>query len=245
VSWKRRRRDSNPQGRLSPPHFECGALPVRTTPPWRQDRRFQSSVRNPAPLVQSGSNRGARIRTGDLCDPNAALYRTEPRPVFFPALPRGNPRGWVPILPRMRFRCLSASGRGGIRTHAGLHPHDFQSCALSHSATRPDARVFDTEGWARKKVERPGSPHLAVCFANPTHATSAPFGVATEGVGFEPTRAFRPNALAGRRLKPLGHPSGELPLLGSNQDSPDPESGVLPITPRGNESFFGQCCTGR
>ena len=26
-------------------------------------------------------NRGARIRTGDLCDPNAALYRTEPRPV--------------------------------------------------------------------------------------------------------------------------------------------------------------------
>ena len=25
-------------------------------------------------------NRGARIRTGDLCDPNAALYRTEPHP---------------------------------------------------------------------------------------------------------------------------------------------------------------------
>src|SRR2546426_7846341 len=24
-----------------------------------------------------------------------------------------------------------------------------------------------------------------------------------------------------------------LPLLGSNQDSPDPESGVLPVTPRG------------
>src|SRR5918997_7042903 len=28
-----------------------------------------------------------------------------------------------------------------------------------------------------------------------------------------------------------------LPLLGSNQDSPDPESGVLPVTPRG--SFLG------
>ena len=27
----------------------------------------------------------------------------------------------------------------------------------------------------------------------------------------------------------------ELPLLGSNQDSPDPESGVLPVTPRGSE----------
>jgi hypothetical protein len=33
----------------------------------------------------------------------------------------------------------------------------------------------------------------------------------TEGVGFEPTRAFRPNALAGRRLKPLGHPSRVAP----------------------------------
>src|SRR5438093_10086862 len=28
----------------------------------------------------------------------------------------------------------------------------------------------------------------------------------------------------------------ELPLLGSNQDSPDPESGVLPVTPRGTGS---------
>src|SRR5947208_5332952 len=29
----------------------------------------------------------------------------------------------------------------------------------------------------------------------------------------------------------------ELPLLGSNQDSPDPESGVLPVTPRGSTSY--------
>ena len=58
-----------------------------------------------------------------------------------------------------------------------------------------------------------------------------------------PRGPFGPNALAGRRLKPLGHlskaagarcASSQLPLLGSNQDSPDPESGVLPITPRGN-----------
>src|SRR5687768_475808 len=33
--------------------------------------------------------------------------------------------------------------------------------------------------------------------------------------------------------------SWALPLLGSNQDSPDPESGVLPVTPRGSES--SQC----
>ena len=31
----------------------------------------------------------------------------------------------------------SIHGRGGIRTHEGVNPHDFQSCALSHSATRP------------------------------------------------------------------------------------------------------------
>ena len=30
----------------------------------------------------------------------------------------------------------------------------------------------------------------------------------------------------------------ELPLLGSNQDSPDPESGVLPVTPRGSALDF-------
>jgi hypothetical protein len=29
----------------------------------------------------------------------------------------------------------------------------------------------------------------------------------------------------------------KLPLLGSNQDSPDPESGVLPVTPRGRSDF--------
>ena len=36
-------------------------------------------------------------------------------------------------------------------------------------------------------------------------------------------------------MKAAGHrPAAELPLLGSNQDSPDPESGVLPVTPRGS-----------
>src|SRR5205807_6503303 len=39
----------------------------------------------------------------------------------------------------------------------------------------------------------------------------------------------------GRRRSP-GGPS-KLPLLGSNQDSPDPESGVLPVTPRGREQL--------
>ena len=34
-------------------------------------------------------------------------------------------------------------------------------------------------------------------------------------------------------------PANQLPLLGSNQDSPDPESGVLPVTPRGSD--FSNC----
>jgi hypothetical protein len=98
-------------------------------------------------------------------------------------------------------------------------------------------------GWdGRRKRRRLADPpiprfarhHLRPLGSNATlrvgpNGDSSPL---TEGVGFEPTRASRPNALAGRRLKPLGHPS-KLPLLGSNQDSPDPESGVLPITPRG------------
>ena len=35
---------------------------------------------------------------------------------------------------------------------------------------------------------------------------------------------------------PTWYRTFELPLLGSNQDSPDPESGVLPVTPRGRNS---------
>ena len=51
--------------------------------------------------------------------------------------------------------------------------------------------------------------HFASCFAvrvGSIPRTSLAFPL-TEGVGFEPTRSFRTNALAGRRLKPLGHPS--------------------------------------
>ena len=42
----------------------------------------------------------------------------------------------VPVGSNQQPSC--SYGRGGIRTHAGFHPHDFQSCALSHSATRPE-----------------------------------------------------------------------------------------------------------
>ena len=45
-------------------------------------------------------------------------------------------------------------------------------------------------------------------------------------------KAGRPKKMAGALHRPL-------PLLGSNQDSPDPESGVLPVTPRGIDFYHG------
>src|SRR5438034_6681602 len=46
----------------------------------------------------------------------------------------------------------------------------------------------------------------------------------------------RPQQLwSARRSPSVSAAALELPLLGSNQDSPDPESGVLPVTPRGSD----------
>ena len=175
----------------------------------------------------------------------------------------------------VRRRAPPASGRGGIRTHVGVSPHDFQSCALSHSATRPKhtmasiqhplARPLKREenepGLSRGCIARRGStpglaPHEPVetRVGSPPHlpktgsarkrrgwdsqlrsGASRPEGEPrmrstggstlgskhascegglcpqAEGVGFEPTRPSRVNALAGRRLKPLGHPSENCP----------------------------------
>jgi hypothetical protein len=103
-----RQRDGKPLGGESPPatKYEApasseeptGAADHRTAeaeglePPRACARRISSAV--PYQLDYASGNfgslvsvltlyfhRGARIRTGDLCDPNAALYRTEPRPV--------------------------------------------------------------------------------------------------------------------------------------------------------------------
>lgn len=54
-----------------------------------------------------------------------------------------------------------SSGRGGIRTHAGFRPHDFQSCALSRSATRPEcrqARMNEPLGERREWDSNPRGP---------------------------------------------------------------------------------------
>jgi hypothetical protein len=49
---------------------------------------------------------------------------------------------------------------------------------------------------------------------------------------YSQTPANRQSATAAKQP-----PRFQLPLLGSNQDSPDPESGVLPVTPRGRKTF--------
>jgi hypothetical protein len=70
---------------------------------------------------------------------NAHLERTAPLPSDASAQTHLRPASqsaWV------RSPCTSRvikNGRSGIRTHAGFRPHDFQSCALSHSAIRPVA----------------------------------------------------------------------------------------------------------
>jgi hypothetical protein len=240
-------------------------------------RRLQAAASFPAAFLK---NRGARIRTGDLCDPNAALYRTEPRPEgrtrissLFPLLPvpatssgrggirpplprsgeaKGSPRGWMKRIalspPWVRIPLLpvpaTSSGRGGIRTHAGFRPHDFQSCALSRSATRPNIPLRPSRkgpqtkerhrlrAAARRAVQaerRRGwdSTSAACCgeaVGNPRSramrlARSPPWvrlpllpALTIQRRGWDSNpRVPKDNALAGRRFKPLSHPSRKLP----------------------------------
>ena len=164
-----------PKG-LRPPHFECGALPVRTTPPECETARARARV-----------CRASR-----------------------PQLPVGE-TGFEPATPASRTQCstrLSYSPNesfqrtGWDSNPRGLFtPHDFQSCAFSHSATRPNLRRAVPRG--RRPRQHDGA----------------------EREGFEPSRAIHPNALAGRRLKPLGHLSQTA------------EGSVRPPTPRSCPSW--------
>ena len=69
--------DSNPRGQM-PTRFPVVRLKPLGHP---------SLIAGPREDRRSVCSRGARIRTGDLCDPNAALYRTEPRPVWIEPSP--------------------------------------------------------------------------------------------------------------------------------------------------------------
>ena len=101
-----------------------------------------------------------------------------------------------------------------------LTPHDFQSCSLSLSDTRPDE-----SGAAARPIRRTGNPQRRGWDSNP-RGPCEPDGLANR---------CRNHLATSPNRRPRGRPATPLPLLGSNQDSPDPESGVLPITPRGIE----------
>ena len=104
-------------------------------------------------------------------------------------------------------------------------PHALQACALNHSATCPKVMTLSSPQWCCQKRRGWDGPRFARSSRSASGLTRLeriprhlPGPTQTEGVGFEPTRPFRVNALAGRRLKPLGHLSqcGEKPRHSNN-----------------------------
>jgi hypothetical protein len=127
--------------------------------------------------------------------------------------------GFEPPTPRSRSECstglshvpndrmLSTDGSGGIRTHEGLlTPTRFPIVLLKPLGHRSPAERREWDSNPRTPFERHGLANRSL----------GPLGHPSEILG-RPARAARP----------------ELPLQGSNLDFPDPESGVLPVTPRG------------
>jgi hypothetical protein len=127
-------------------------------------------------------------------------------------------------------------------------PHDFQSCSLSRSDTRPgparstapvdpcSANLKPRRGWdsnPRTPCERHG---LANRSLGPLGHLSKPTPGTAEVVAGDlrinsPALPARPHLFDRCVRDPAAFP---LPRLGSNQDSSDPESDVLPVTPRGS-----------
>ena len=132
---------------------------------------------------------------------------------------------------------FAVSGRGGIRTHVGVSPHDFQSCALSHSATRPNILV------ARQPAERTRqtiaasrrTKRAAVCPSGPTlnyaggpRSPAEKTGFATEG------RASGPKVSRGREA-PGGSTPGSKPSPSGGGSTASGGGGI-----RTHETLSGQ-----
>ncbi len=98
----------------------------------------------------------------------------------------------------------NSNGRGGIRTHAGVSPHDFQSCALSHSATRPGPLG----------VRDSGTPHHLHLPPRWHRAAVTLPGISTDGVGLSCGR-LRRSSLASR-VAIVAASRIPTPSLGSN-----------------------------
>jgi hypothetical protein len=104
----------------------------RRLTPWRsRDDLLRASARtsgsHPGASLGLTSTfyRGARIRTGDLCVPNAALYRTEPRPGTTPDRLKTNGRGGISSAasqPRSSRFARREPTRRLLRKRVGSHP---------------------------------------------------------------------------------------------------------------------------
>jgi hypothetical protein len=183
---------------LRPPHFECGALPVRATPP-------------------------ALLPRGRSLVPLSLLPR-RPGGAFMLI----GETGFEPATPASRTQCST-----------GLSYSPF----LCHLLTqRRPTEPADGVGFEPTRAVHPtrfpivllkplGHPSSLARRAGPARRPAQ-----RRGWDSNPRAPFGRDGLANRcrdRLATSPYPT-ELPLLGSNQDSPDPESGVLPITPRGS-----------
>ncbi len=116
-------------GRCSKGHEHHPLQPLRPCEDPCADRPALTSNRPPLGNVLQRLLNG---RGG--IDLRAARAAPQSSPAFAPA---GAPASGSTPSESPPVSSLALNGRGGIRTHAGRCPHDFQSCALSHSATRP------------------------------------------------------------------------------------------------------------
>ena len=140
---ERRARDSNPQA-VAPPHFECGALPVRTSPP--MTARRGSWIADPVPSLigETGFEPATpasrtQCSTGLSYSPNLESRRIRSRMRSINGkrnLSIPDPR---PLIHSHNERTGRDSNPRELFT-----PHDFQSCSLSHSDTCPTRQTEPT-----------------------------------------------------------------------------------------------------
>ncbi len=180
-----RSRSQPPQRLKKPPRvkdLEGQAEPVGLEPTHPHGRQFSRLVqyqlcdgskrRNTvgAPGFEPGTSASRTQRSTELSHaPKSTINRPKPRsygkrgPSYSQAEGGGIELERIPQRPR--WPSCTPSGRGGIRTHVGINPHDFQSCALSRSATRPNSDLVSAVQLPtapRTTVRRLGSriPHL-------------------------------------------------------------------------------------
>jgi hypothetical protein len=127
-------------------------------------------------------SRSKRPRTGSAHDPRSASRPLDTK---------------LRAPPKSGMELRSAFGRSSLRLRVGR-------AGAGHPAVAnvdPTLRRPADGAWVRTHLLPEATRHLTPRFESRGRRFQ------TEGVGFEPTRTFRSNALAGRRLKPLGHPS--------------------------------------